>query len=1319
MRWLRGGTLERRLDDGPLTVGQAIAMAQQVGGALATAHAHGVIHRDVKAANILFDEQDNAFLADFGIALEATKSGGSEAALSPGSPAYASPEQIRRERLGPEADVFSLGVVIFECLTGSLPFPDSSSVEELVERQLHTPFPSLSELRPNVPIRIADAVARATAKDPTERHGSIEEFLDALAAEADATTSRPAAGRGRSTLLGADLTNPYQGLRAFDGVDADQFFGRERLVDELVSRMADSTLRARCLVVVGPSGSGKSSVVRAGLTPALRAGAVPGSSDWFVTTMVPGADPFESLEAALLRVAVNPPPSLLEQLRDDKRGVLRSLRRCLGSEEDKVLVVVDQFEEVFTSGSNQDAFDFLDALSVAVEDPTSPLRLVLTLRADYYGRPLTHPVFASVLKEAAVDVTPLAPDELERAIVEPARQLGVEFEPGLVARITAETVGQLAPLPLLQYTLSELFERRNGPELTIEAYDDIGGLTGALAARAEALYAEADDSQRGTIRRVFGRMTNPGEEAADLRRRVPLSDLGDDPATEWVLEQFGAARLVTFDRDVASREPTVEVAHEALLREWPRLVAWLAEDLEILRSADAIGAAATSWDDGGCETTDLYRGVRLQNAVDLALTTPDRLRPIDSEFIEASRTVAEAERHSERRRIRRLRRLVAGVGVALVIALIAGAAAIREQSRANDEAARAGEEADRANESADQEASARQLAEEQTAAAELAGLISLSAAVAVDDEELSILLALEAHRRSPGLDTEQAVLNALGSSTLANRIATVNELEECSTAGVWLDHGMATEFVSTEDQLVSRDTLTDERFEHGAPPAPCVSWFGSTATDRRIAYSWPDSKMWLASFDGPWNIERQFNETTFTAYRQSFNAAHRVLLGDAAVDGSHSLFLLDDRTGESVGDPIIGDGVWVTGTMSPSGAHAAVSFARSDESGEIVVVDGATGTQLFGVDIASVSAVLAFDEITNELVAGAVDGTIATVDLATGEVTGLVRRSADSNLLDIGFRDDGQLVVVSSGLVEIVDRRSGPTGSQTKIPETFIGQLRPDGRLVIASSDGAALETYDLEASALTDTSIDVDVGAVVSNDGVASMIDPNTYESELLNIATGEREVLQPLVKPDGEVFAIAAEWEGENRLAISLDAHLARWENGEIVEEIVFGGDGTTRFVGQSRFEDRIIVATITPNGTQTIHLVDTNPGELAILATVADDDAQTFSVTPDGFIILRRDGILRMYDDTGTVVGDVATGLDRIPEGGGGSFHVGGAAVARDDVTGVIALGTLSGVVLFDPETTNVTLLPTFKQVQSVLFARDGELLLIGDDNGVVRV
>jgi len=1021
MRWLSGGTLELRLDDGPMSVVETLRLAREIGGALAAAHAHGVVHRDVKSPNILFDDAGNAFLGDFGIALTAQESSGSEAALSQGSPAYASPEQIRREELGPSADIFSLAVVLFECLTGFLPFQDSRSVEDLVEHQLQTPYPLVSEWRDDVPASVVDAVAKATSKDAGDRFESVQEFLQAI----ESNSVEASLEDGATDRFDRPLTNPYMGLLAFDDGDADRFFGRESLVNELVERLGGQTLQSRCLIVVGPSGSGKSSVVRAGLLPAIRSGAVAGSGEWFTTTLVPGADPFESLEVALLRIAVNPPPSLVGQLRNGTRGVLRGVRRCLGSDDDRLLIVIDQFEEVFTSASPDDANSFLEALSVAVEDPMSPVRLVITLRADYYHRPLEHPAFAQVVKETAVEVTPLAGDEMERAIVEPARRLGVEFESGLPARIAAEAAGQPSPLPLLQYTLSEMFERRVGNQLTVDAYEEIGGLSGALSARAEELYAGADEVHRDALRRVLGRMINPGAESADLRRRVPIADLGHDSSTAWVLERLGAARLVTFDRDTATREPTVEVAHEALLREWPRLAGWLAEDVDLLRSAEVVAGAATVWDRGGREASDLYRGGRLDNAAELAHTAPDQLRSIDHEFIDASRSAAEAVRRDDERGVRRLRQLTVGVGVALVIALVAGGVAFVQR---NDALAAGGRTV------------------EANAVADLATLIGRSNEAA--DPKVAALLALEAQRVAPGTDTNQAVLNALNRSGGVRTVESFPPLAEgpCAWPGWIAENGFALTSAAN-GEMVFRDFRTGEVIEVGPMPGSgCGEWYGEREWDRRYAFSEPQDRLWLGPFDGPWQVELELDGSTYFTPR-AFGRERFLLIGNNSVQ------LADSRTGAFVGDPVVG-------LRNPSafldrGGQVAVVMTESETSTDatlLLVLDPIDGTELARGEIsARVVERFEFDLVSAQGLAATDDGRLLTISLETAEVIADVALSGGAPY-SLRVRQDGSIMVMSvgpEGGLEVVDRLSGPLrDNSVPLANLAGGYFREDQKLV-------------------------------------------------------------------------------------------------------------------------------------------------------------------------------------------------------------------------------------------------------------------------------
>src|SRR5262249_12545706 len=291
--------------------------------------------------------------------------------------------------------------------------------------------------------------------------------------------------------------------RAFEEADAADFFGREALTEHLVGRLAET----RFLAVVGPSGSGKSSVVRAGLIPALRRGALPGSNHWHVVEMVPGAYPLEELEAALLKVAERPPASLIEQLDSGEHGLLRAVKRVLPAGGSELVLVIDQLEEVFTLVEGEDRRTaFLSMIERAVTDPHSRLRVVTTLRADFYDRPLLYSGFAELLRDYVEAVVPLTAQEFERAISAPAQRVGLGLEAGLLAEMVSADSDGPGALPLLQYALTELFERREGHALTREAYDAMGGASGALAGRAEELYAGLDDAGQDASRQLFLRL---------------------------------------------------------------------------------------------------------------------------------------------------------------------------------------------------------------------------------------------------------------------------------------------------------------------------------------------------------------------------------------------------------------------------------------------------------------------------------------------------------------------------------------------------------------------------------------------------------------------------------------------------------------------------------------------------------------------------------------------------------------------------------------------------------------------------------------------
>jgi WD40 repeat protein/transcriptional regulator with XRE-family HTH domain len=754
MRWLRGGSLGDWLKNGPLPLDTVTSILAQIGAALDTAHQVGVIHRDLKPANILLDQAQNAYLADFGVAKDVNLAGQTQAGAVVGSPAYFSPEQINAEPIKPQADIYCLGIMLYELLTGQKPFAGPTPLA-YIQQHLSESLPPLAEHNPALPLALDNVLAHATAKNPAERYPDVsslvEEFRQVVTAGDRGRETGVAIMPGpRSSVPGlsvAELANPYKGLHAFAEADAADFFGRDTLIQALLGHMSETDDLSRFLAVVGPSGSGKSSVVKAGLIPALRRGGLPGSEQWFIVEMMPGPHPLEELEAALLRIAVNPPESLLGQLREDERGLLRAVARVLPADPAVELVlVIDQFEELFTLVADEDVRrHFLDSLLTAILDSRNRLRVILTLRADFTDRPLQYVDFGELLRQRTEFILPLSPDELDEAITQPAARLGLSLEPGLAAQISREVGQEPGTLPLLQYALTELFERSVGanghsvgaigqsPLLTKQAYQSSGGVSGALARRADELYNGLDAAGQEAARQLFLRLITLGEGTEDTRRRVLRAEVealaakqtpaltlpltrgegssspspsegegrgGGPAAINEVIETFGRHRLLTFDRDPITRGPTVEVAHEALLREWGRLREWLDASRNDIRLQRLLAAAAVEWQAANHDPGFLLRQARLDQFASWAETTTLALTPEERAFLEGSLAARQARRteeearqqreletaqklaQTEKQAARRLRWLAAGLALFLLAATGLAVFAFNRQAEA-------------------------------------------------------------------------------------------------------------------------------------------------------------------------------------------------------------------------------------------------------------------------------------------------------------------------------------------------------------------------------------------------------------------------------------------------------------------------------------------------------------------------------------------------------------------------------------------------------------------------------------------------------------
>ncbi len=773
MRYLRGGSAADRLvRTGPLSVSAASAVIEQVGSALAIAHAAGVVHRDVKPANVLFDELDNAYLTDFGIA---SIDDGAAVGLdlrSAGSPLYVSPEQIQGRAVTAAADVYALGVTLFELLTGSTPYLGIDSMAALFDAKLTAPMPSVTTLRADLPDAIDQVIEGATARDVDDRFADVGEFMLALRAATGAMRGASTTGgwtrsseqvaelRPRSidsaTLVSAErqLANPFVGLSAFGEADRDRFHGRQQLVDDLADRLETGSF----LCVVGPSGSGKSSVVRAGLIPRQR------ERGHLVVTCTPGTDPGAALDIALRSIAVRDTSGLSERLADHiaRQGVASDARDVLRTElgvaaDRPITIVVDQFEEVFTLADASGRARIGTILS-ALAGGGPDLAIVVTLRADFYDRPLADPHVSELVRSGTVAVGPLDAHGIDSAINGPVERIGLAVDPALSARLLHDVSGQPAALPLLQFVLTELFDRRRDGALRIEAYEELGGLDGAIASRAEQVYGDLDSDAQGDVRRLFRRLVVPGDGVEDTRRRVLRRDLAG--VSDSAVEAFVTSRLLTTDRDPSTREPTIEVAHEAVIREWTRLRRWLDDDRDFIRQHRRLSEAARERQSSKGGEDLLYRGGPLAIVEPWLATRPDELTPEERDFIEASVAGREALVARDRATNRRLRRLLAAVAAVAVLAVLAGGLAVVNRQTAQDRAEEAEQaaqlaasNAELADANADTADAARLDAERSAFEAETARLAASAEALAADNPRVAALLARIAHERDPGPDT--------------------------------------------------------------------------------------------------------------------------------------------------------------------------------------------------------------------------------------------------------------------------------------------------------------------------------------------------------------------------------------------------------------------------------------------------------------------------------------------------------------------------------------------------------------------------------------
>ncbi|MER7794601.1 hypothetical protein [Streptomyces sp. NPDC097640] len=1088
-----------------------------------------------------------------------------------------------------------------------------------------------------------------------------------------------------------DAVPPYPGLRRFQPEDRERFFGRDRLTEDLVGLVRERRFAA----VVGASGSGKSSLLRAGFIPALQE-----------------AGPAAGRPAALRILTPGPHPA---------RAHAQALTAARGRGD--TVVLVDQFEETFTLCHDPaERAEFIELL-LSARDPERRLRVVVAVRADFFGHCAGHRALADALRDATLLVAPMTPAELREAIVKPAAAEGLIVERALTARLVEEVGEEPGGLPLLSHVLLETWRRRRARTLTMAAYEATGGIHGAVAQTAEDLYDRLPPQQALAARRILLRLVTPGEGAPDTRRPADRAELQADGPGEAavVLERLARARLITLDDEV------VNLAHEALITAWPRLRDWIDEDRHRLRLHRQLTEAALAWERLGRDHGALYRGVRLAEA-DEAFGLPERaadLTPAEHAFLAESRAGLRKER-------RRLRQVLTAVSVALCLALVAMGVAFwqRNTAMAAEDRAVAAQEV----------AQSRQLAAQSTALLD-------------SNPDVASLLAVQAYRAGNTKESTNSLYAAAAlplRKRLAGHAETVRTLAfspDGRTLATGSEDGSVRLWEAATGKL--RTTLTGR-----------VQVLAFSPDGRTLAAGSADGQVRL------WEVATGRDRTTFTAHTGqvealAFSPDGRRLATASSFDDTVRLW---NATAVRPHTTLAGEPTILTGearnvrslAFSPDGR----TLATGSSDGPVRLWNTATGRvrdTLTGHT--RVVGLVAFSADGRTLATSSYDGTARLWDPATG-ATRRTFRDHVGRVWAAAFSPDGRTLATSDGrqTVRLWDTSTGRVRTTLTGHADYLYSIAfsPDGRTLATGGPDRTARLWDLargQTRRTFDGHTDGVWAAALSPDGRTLVTTDRGGPARLWNTGTGTRRSLPGgggqgeaeavAFSPDGRTLAIGTS-DGRVRFHDLRTGKTTERETTHIrhsVDVLAYSPDGRMLAVASDEVEDvqlwdmssGLVRATLrvsrlgaealafSPDGRtlatsgismrDRVQLWDTASGKVRITLNTGRTNAVAFS--PDGRTLATgsSDGTARLWN---VADGDRrATFTGHVDAAESVAFSPDGRSLAVGSYEGGVRVWDVTG------SRTRTTLTGHTSAVKVVAFSRDGRTLVTGSLDGTARL